>query len=252
MDEQNTDQYFEDLDTEILKLLTNNGIISICRVGSSLKKCNCKDIDYFIICSKKTDIKQHLRNKFLNSIIAIDDSYRFTLQGFTCDLALYEMTEFENKIENIVNMKNFGEQREWATGYWLPEGFILDLMQSKILYDEKNFIGSVISEQKQQYNQFRLNMIKRIKIHIKFALSNFSKIEQFKAISYSNLILALLRLYNLSYNRGIISFKKILNDTKKSELSEEFSRLFSGNISNNKLQKDVDKIIERCGEKVNE
>lgn len=251
MSEFNED-FFEELDNKIIKVLKKQNVISICRVGSSLIKNKCKDIDYLVISSNKEELKNCIKEEITSKIIAIDDSYRFEIDGFICDIALYNKDEFIYKINNIINLNNYGEQREWATGYWLPEGFMLDIIKAKVLIDKDNFIQSIIIKQKEGYNDFRKKMIERVKIQIGVAKNNLTTINEFRVISYSNLCLALLRLYNLSLNKQIISFKKILADTKNSQLSEEFEKIFSGNLEIENLDENINKIMKVCEEKSNE
>lgn len=251
MSEFNTD-FFEELDNKIISILGNQNVISICRVGSSLIKNKCKDIDYLVISNNKEELKKCIKKEISSKIIAIDDSYRFEIDGFVCDIALYNKDEFIYKINNIINLNNYGEQREWATGYWLPEGFILDIIKAKVLIDKQDFIGNIIINQKKGYEEFRKKMIERVKIQIDVAKNNLTTINEFRVVSYSNLCLALLRLYNLSLDRQIISFKKILADTKNSQLSEEFERIFSGDLELKNINQDINKILKVCKEDCND
>lgn len=73
-----------------------------------------------------------------------DDSVRFKGQGISGGVAVMNTRETISRLSLWSQGRNLGgNHRPWAVGYWIPEAFLGDLSEGKILYDALGLAGSL-------------------------------------------------------------------------------------------------------------
>lgn len=238
-----------DSDKEIFKILEFSNTKAICRVGSTVTNSEFKDIDYLIISENIEQLSRDILELFKNFyIIKLDDSFRIKHGELIYNLAIFNEIDFLKKIEDILEGKILGEHREWTIGYWLPEGLLFDLLNSLIIYDDYNILQKIKVKIDSNYKEFLEKITLRITQEVEFSLGFSNKYRVINEIKKNSILLSLLRFFNLSFDKRLINFEKMLDSALNSELKKEFTNLLENQNLMNKYE--INKILEKCQERI--
>ncbi len=116
----------------------NFGSESLLQVGSSVNKDNYNDIDLLIISNNKKDTLNKIRDIFEGyKMSEIDDSIKISDYFKTeISFAIHEKEQFLNRINDYISGEDMPcFHKTWSTGYWLIEGYINDLKNSRVIID---------------------------------------------------------------------------------------------------------------------
>lgn len=218
-------------------IFEHNAVLEVYEVGGSVKKNKFKDIDLLIILEddSKELFQQYIKNSYNTE--KVDDSIRILNKDYKdINLALYYENEIINKINVYTELNSpLGEKREWAIGYWIPEIFINDILNSKILYTNTNRnIKNIALNKKKEIEKNIIDKIKK-EIYIKVTL-----LEGNKFINDSlkvDVIMSLLRLKQLKQNN---ERKNFLDLIRENNLSIE--KLYT--LNNNVFKNNVENILK--------
>lgn len=218
-------------------IFEHKAVLEVYEVGGSVQKNKFKDIDLLIILEddSKELFQLYIKNSYNTE--KIDDSIRILNKDYKdINLALYYENEIIKKINVYTELNSpLGEKREWTIGYWIPEIFINDILNSKILYTNtnKNIKNTALNKKK----EIEKNIVDKIKkeIYIKIAL-----LEENKFINDSlkvDVIMSLLRLKQLKKSN---KRKNFLDLIRENNLSIE--KLY--NLNNNVFKNNVENILK--------
>lgn len=201
---------------KISTIFQKKGISSLVQVGSSLVERNAKDIDYILIGNQeKKEIINYLNTILESALVSeLDDSFRFELDGKIINIAVFNENDFDYRIHRIMTCELYGELREWVIGYWLPEAFMKDVIDGYIVFDNgyfKNKQQELIENQE----SIIFALTKRVKLEIECCIGELNTGVIPSIITYSKLLLSLLRFYNLKNKTIEKNFSKIVLKIKK-------------------------------------
>ncbi len=191
---------------ELFDNLEHSGVVlSMAETGGTLSKKESKDVDYIALVQDKNKLKEYINGLYDTQII--DDSVRIVDESFVknINIALYTKDELEKKISNYTTKQcPLGEKREWASGYWVPEIFVFDILNSKIIFDSGDNYRSIIEYTLLNKEGILENMHEKIEQEISIKLEKLNKrfLDKSKStlkgeILKLDIILSLFRLEHL-------------------------------------------------------
>jgi hypothetical protein len=139
----------EVIDNLLTKL---QGIETIAEVGLE-RKSDLSKVDYLVSFIDGECVKAHspqiinlLKKNFLDiHLEVIDDCVRFKIKNFSGGIAVCNLNNKINTIENYIKGNNLeGELRNWVLGSWLPESFLGDIASSRIILDSNNKLKNIV------------------------------------------------------------------------------------------------------------
>ncbi len=144
--------------TESLSMQLNKAksIVAYGVVGSVVSSKKFNDIDILALCTNTKKASEEISNILSNYQLShVDDAIK--INGF-CDreisVALYNIKEVEEFVDRfILGQRIIPEHRSWSIGYWLPEGFIMDLSRIQILNDDSGYL-EVLKNRVQSYSPY--------------------------------------------------------------------------------------------------
>lgn len=221
---------------------------SLLQVGSSTKSDKFHDIDLLFVTNKSvTDIEK----AFLDyDLILLDDAIRI-LGICECEvsIAVYSYSNVEEIVYNFLTGKKvLCEHRSWAIGYWICEGFINDLVDANILFDDKNRISDIVDKLKtRKYGEERIlkDCLDEISIKEELLISRENKLYE---MAKNDIVLALIRSSYILAGKRLKSFKNLEEVILSLPLNyQEAINMFmkTSDIKN------VEFILEKMKEKIN-
>lgn len=115
-------------------------------VGSQLHSTPTTDLDFIFVSSCKRSEAQELIANFIKNnfsykhINKLDDSVQIQFNNFNFPIVsfgVYERNEIESLVNRFLTGENvYGVHRPWATGYWVPEALMADIVNAKPLIAE--------------------------------------------------------------------------------------------------------------------
>lgn len=198
-------------------------------VGSYARGICNHDVDLLLIADDSIDKYDFSRKLSLHldavNVFANDDSIACRISGFDFDFALLTMKSLFQRVDSISKGTFFAEHRNWCIGYWMPEGFIYDLKNSELVFCKDESIAKCINCLLSKQNMIRKRLIDDVKreILLKSRLRNDGS--YYDSIARSDVLMAFLRLLNLTGNWELTSFKHITERLKDSDYSKMLEQL---------------------------
>lgn len=141
-----------------------------------------------------------------------DDCIQFDLFDHLWSFAIYTRHELDEKISQIFSLRIYGEIRGWAMGYWLPEGFLIDIINADFCYGSFEIYGQLKADLNRKWEKYRLELIEKIQDEI---LTKRKLRQKYPEESFwfnrltSDLSLANSRLENLALNDNATGFHRM-------------------------------------------
>ena len=212
-------------------------------VGSCIMNKKFNDIDLLLICNNTDLVKNKLINCFKDySISLCDDAVK--INDF-CDksisIALYSKFNVEKIINNFLTGKQIElTHRIWCLGYWIPESFIENIRQIKIINDRFDYMLHLknILLKDNKYSKECIVKSCLSEIMIKYDLLKKVNLNSLEFSLYKNdIILSSIRGLTIINNKFLKSYKK--TDELISELSNDYLNNFiNGDVNS------IESIIE--------
>jgi len=191
------------IDSLINSLIKEKYIMSIWQVGSSTREKVYNDIDILITHSHtdneilKKIIETRVRELFFNhKVITIDDAVRI-FYNVEISIAIYSHSDLCDLLKTILKGKMiYGNVRQWAIGYWIPEALLHDLQTGKCLFHMQiqDDIKCIISKNTDILFRAIINNLMQ-EIEIKSKLRKKTKTNYIeKKLIERDLILAIVRI----------------------------------------------------------
>jgi hypothetical protein len=235
-------------------LLTNlQGIQTVAEVGLD-RNSNLDRVDYLVsfidgecVNAHSLQIVNSFKNKFKNvSLEVLDDSVRFKIDSFTGGVAVCNLNDKLNKIENYLKGSELdGELRIWALGYWLPESFLGDISTARIIKDYKNILGNLIFSLNPYPDRLSENITNYCKKEIELKISIYKKLSENENIektlciaSISSSIVRLSFCKSKKYLRGFkdLSDQKVKLNEDSLKILNELENFLNSKISLNEIE----------------
>lgn len=145
---------------EIFDFLKNELLL---QVGN--RKSN--NIDFLVITSSMSrEMVYDILQASYSEVWVSDDAIQFLYEDKTWSFVVFTETEFQVFLDLIFAQAKYGEVREWVLGYWIPEGFLLDILHGEIVFDKENK-GEMLQETiATRWQSFTENLMKHIEKEI--------------------------------------------------------------------------------------
>ena len=203
-------------------------IIAYGVVGSAISSNNYNDIDILALCVDAKQANQEISNIFSGyKLVHIDDAVKIKeLFKHEISVALYNMREVEEFVNKFVTGQRIvPEHRSWTVGYWLPDGFAMDLSQIQILKDTNKCLttlkNKVYSYSPYARRRILSDCLEEIKLK-KCKIDKSSGLE--RSIAESDIKLCQIRSQFALASKYLKNFKNL------NELSEKASQIHEHDI----------------------
>lgn len=196
-------------------LLRNNINSPLALVGSSTKSKTYNDIDLLMIVDDIETTRKNILTAFKNYDISIsDDAVRIDdFSDITISIALYDRKNVDRIINNYMCGKDSElTHRIWCLGYWIPESFIANLQNMKIINDVNNYFNVIKTKVDKNSIYARKKIVEECLNEIKIKYEAMRKISN-KTLEYNlyknDIILCIIRAMKIINGELLISFKRI-------------------------------------------
>lgn len=226
----------------------NFGSESLLQVGSSVNKDNYNDIDLLIISNNKKDTLNKIRDIFEGyKMSEIDDSIKISDYFKTeISFAIHEKEQFLNRINDYISGEDMPcFHKTWSTGYWLIEGYINDLKNSRVIIDNHGINNLIkLINKTSIYAENKILMDCREELTLKQNMLNKTTDDIEHNLIQQDLFLCSLRTLSLLSNCPLRGFKKI--EEKIEKLPNDYRKI----IMNLFKENNVNRVIKLINEKL--
>ena len=179
-------------------------------VGSYADGETGHDVDILLLVSvqnKKELIEALERDYYLDVLLVNDDSVSCVIENVPFDFAFLTIDEWRRRLGRFRQKQTYAEIRNWCVGYWLPEGFLFDMMKALCLFCKDTVIQEGVQSIAALYQDYRLELIQDIKTEVILKSKLRDDLPFYSKIARGDVLAALLRLINLSNDWRLTSFK---------------------------------------------
>ena len=194
---------------EKLDVLKNYTII---QVGEKKDKV----IDNILITENEelAHIYNLLKIRYKN-VKQLDDVVRFGFENVELSFAVYTKKHLLDKVNEILSGRRYGEIRSWTRGYWLPEGFLVDIKFGECILGDSDFFMYIKDEIENDWDSFKLKLIAQLdeEIIMKNEMMQKENMAKFWVQRLkSDIILANYRKVNINKTIPSTGFSKFIED----------------------------------------
>lgn len=190
----------------IEQVLRRAETLLLCQVGS--KKGQNMD---FVLVTRAQMLREvyEIAEEYFPLCRISDDCVQLEMQGQIWSFAVYTEKQLEKRLEDIFALRVYGEMRPWALGYWIPEGFLQDLMMGRLLFGSSEAWGMLYSALQERWAAYRQALAEKIRQEL---ASKRRMLRGLEPDSFwhrrltSDIILAEERLNNLERHTGATGF----------------------------------------------
>lgn len=210
-------------------------------VGSAIKKKTVKNVDILLITSRNIydkDIFKIVDKEYF--IGKYNDCYTFNIKNILFNITAVSIKDFDIYFNKTLKQKELEPSyRNWCLGYFIPEAFLGDLKDSKVIFQKIDFI--------KKYKDKLIKYPKTLKIKIiKSSLNDLEIKERLfnKAFKKNDFILTVTAISDIffisfralsakkeTYFKGLFNYREVLENYSKLRLLIE---KIKKNISKNK------------------
>lgn len=190
----------------IQEFLESIQTVVLLRVGNR----ESSNFDFILITCGATlfEAKEKANSLHLKSSVS-DDCIQFDYLNHLWSFAIYTKYELTEKLLKIFSLRLYGEIRGWVKGYWLPEGFLIDIMNADFCYGDFRAYAHLKDDLSEKWEMYRLELIERIQEEILMKNQLRQKYPKgsfwFDRLT-SDLVLANSRLENLTSGHNATGF----------------------------------------------
>lgn len=193
------------------RFVRDKAISAFAIVGSYARGETLHDVDCLLISdpTEKNRLCILLNNEFSSTESFInDDSLQCKIDGVVFDFAFLSKNELVQRRKGIQQRRMKAEHRNWCVGYWMPEGFINDILNAKVVFDKSDLLADFTREIEESYSEIIKCLLEEAKREI-ILKSKLGEQKLYNTLARNDIIAAFMRLINLKENWRLSSFKHI-------------------------------------------
>ncbi|MCR4656164.1 MAG: hypothetical protein K5770_08055 [Lachnospiraceae bacterium] len=137
---------------KVFKCLTENTIIQVGKKDGDVIDCIVVTDDDII------KLSMELKKQF-EYLSVSDDAIRVKTDDKTWSLVVYSKKSLIIQVLDILQNRRYGEIRPWTRGYWLPEGFLIDISDGKVINGDNAIHEYLKAEISSGWDSFKSSLI---------------------------------------------------------------------------------------------
>lgn len=144
---------------KVFKYLTDNTVMQVGKKDADVIDCIVVADEGLIKLS--TELKKQFEDLSVS-----DDSIRVKIDDITWSFAVYSKKSLIIKVLDILQNCRYGEIRPWARGYWLPEGFLIDISDGEVINGDNAIHEYLKAEIRSGWKSFKSSLIEYLNSEI--------------------------------------------------------------------------------------
>lgn len=193
--------------------IIDENILFLMEVGASVSGSEAKDIDYIAVVKDLNLFRKKLENSF-GEVVVLDDSFRIVGHVPQLNFAIFSETNIFSRLYEYSNVRApLGECREWVVGYWIPEIFVQDIINGKVIINKLLGKSDFKKLCKKQKEEILINYKKKIRdeLLVKSRILEHETSICKKEILKTDLILAIMRYIQINLDERYLNFSKLID-----------------------------------------